>query len=686
MIKRLSITFFLSILFFVRQGVSQEISLNGPWSFAIDPMEKGEVMGWHLPWNDSKKDTTIVGKSDEISLVNGFDEVNVPHTWSTDIRYAHIGKSWYRKGIILPSNPKDKTIRLRFEAVFARCRIFINGNLTAFHEGGYSPFEIDITSKIHYPGINFIAIEVDNALEEYSIPGPRMGNRPQSQLIPWYEYGGITRDVSLIMTNNIYISKQKIEAFPNLETGEAKIRIITWIENKSNSDENVSVLPKIKNRSTGKELSELKFSPNLNVVKPFISGKIVQETIIPAKDVLLWDFDNPNLYDIRTTIVSGNKSEHEFVTYFGIREFKVSGIQVKLNGKPIRVAGGNRHSDHPIYGSSDPANLAKEDMELMRNGNMIFSRLSHTAPSKHLFKWADEHGYLIIAEVPNWQASDVHMGFQKVKDTFSSQLKEMVESIWNCPSVVGYSTGNEYSSWTPIGDEWTRYQMEQYRQLDTTRLLTFVAIGTALNANNLEKAHDSFRYCDLICFNNYSKVEGLEQQILKMNKKYPNKPIFISEVGIRSDMVENEQVRTDHLIEMTKMFNKYPYVVGFSYWSFNDYLSRYPQTNKNGYRPWGIIDFNRKPRDLYKTFQHQLSPITLIVEKNKVIITANSGFPSYSISNHKLKLIEDEKVTKIYDIPEILVGKSLEIIVDKLPKKYNFIVENKGGIVIFSSK
>jgi beta-glucuronidase len=264
-------------------------------------------------------------------------------------------------------------------------------------------------------------------------------------------------------------------------------------------------------------------------------------------------------------------------------------------------------------------------------------------------------------------------------------MKEMVEAFWNSPSIVAYSTGNEYPSWTPEGDEFTRDQFEQYRLLDTTRLLTFVAIGTAVNPANLKLPHDAFRYCDFLNFNNYSAVEGLDKNISALHAKYPDKPIFISETGMRSDEVKNEQVRIDHLKGVINVINRHPYVVGFSYWSFNDYLSRFAGTNKDGYRPWGIVDANRKPRALYSAFRKELSPVTVTIQKNKITITAKSGFPSYTISNHILKIMEGDKVNMSYPIREIKPGGNVEINIKKAGSNSRIVIENKEGMMIFDS-
>ncbi len=656
---------------------SQEISLNGQWNFALDPLARGEAMGWDQPWKINEKDSTNGYAADR------FDKVNVPHCWSTDIRYNFVGKAWYRKAFKLPEDAKDKLIRIRFEAVFYKCRIFINGELAAYHVGGYTPFTVNITKHIKYSEVNFIAVEVDNSWTELTVPGARMGDHPSAQFFPWYEYGGITRDVSLLITDKVYIKNQKIESVPDLKTGTAQVKIITWIENRSLADATVMVKPFVTNRTSGSQIQRGSIPVNSINIKAFTTEKIIQQFNMQAGEVMLWDFDNPNLYDVVTTLESAGKAINQFETYFGIREFKAAGTQLLLNGNPIRVAGSNRHSDHPLYGSTEPAELAKMDMELQRSGHMIFARMNHTPVSKHFYKWADEHGYLMVAETPNWQISPVLMATQKVKDDFVAQMKEMVEAFWNSPSVVAYSAGNEYASWTPEGDEWTKEMFEQYRLLDTTRLLTFVAIGTAVNPVNLKLPHDAFRYCDFLNFNNYSAVEGLEKNMKALHAKYPDKPIFISETGMRSDEVKNEQVRVDHLKGLIDVINRHPYVVGFSYWSFNDYLSRFAGTNKDGYRPWGIVDANRKPRELYTAFQKELSPVTVVVQKNKIVITAKTGFPSYTITNHILKIMDGSKMKTSYPVPAINPGSSVEIIIKNTIGSKRIVIENRGGIVIF---
>jgi beta-glucuronidase len=666
------------IFILVFSAKSQEISLNGKWSFAIDPTNVGEQNGWHQPWEIAKDNVSL--------LPSGWDQVTVPHCWSLDTRYNFIGKAWYRRGFKLPADITNSCVRLKFDAVYYRCRIFLNGELMGMHEGGYTPFTLDITQKVKVPDVNFLVVEADNSWDQLAIPGARTGKNPNDQLFPWYEFGGITRDVTLEVSSKVYISNQKIESVPNLQTGSSRFRIITWIENKTFRDTVITLQPAITLRTGHKVVRSGNQLSKAVRLKAWTQVKVVQEDTLSVANTVLWDFDNPNLYDVTSCLLSGNKEIYSYKTYFGIREFKPVGTQLMLNGKPVRVAGANRHSDHPKYGSTEPAELASLDMGLQRNGNMVMARLCHTPTSEHFFRWADENGSLIFAEIPSWGFSTVLLGNSTLREKFRAQMTEMVEAFWNSPSIVAWSTGNEYQSWTPEGDEWTLFQREKYLELDTTRLITFMSLGSAGNTQNLLPPHDSYRHCDFICINLYSGLEQFEKSLQNIHQKYPDKPVFVSEFGQRADFVKSEQERIDYLKGVVSIVRRNPYVSGISYWSFNDYLSRFTNTNPSGYREWGIVDANRKPRGLYFSFQRDLSPVMVSYDKGVMIVGARADFPSYTLKNFRLVLSSGNKVIREYPLPVLNPGESTQIKIPRPSTSTTIIIENTGGFKVYDSE
>jgi len=165
------------------------VDLNGPWRFAIDPVACGEQNGWHQP----------------AGSIQNWAEVVVPHCWNVDPRFPFTGTAWYRRTFSLPPGSARRHARLNFGGVFYRAKVWLNGQPVGEHEGGYTPFQFDVTDVIHWSGENLLAVEVDNSWDTTTLPGARIGKLPQEQVYPWFEYGGIVRPVSLVLTDPVHV-------------------------------------------------------------------------------------------------------------------------------------------------------------------------------------------------------------------------------------------------------------------------------------------------------------------------------------------------------------------------------------------------------------------------------------------------------------------------------------------------
>ena len=131
--------------------VPVRISLNGECAFAADYLEVGEKYEWFSP-----------GLNDDV-----WDRVKIPHVWSLDPRYPfYEGAAWYRRTFTVPRELKKAHIRLVFEAVFAKSVIWLNGKQVASHNGGYTPFEVDVTSLIDFDKSNLLVVKADNRLKK----------------------------------------------------------------------------------------------------------------------------------------------------------------------------------------------------------------------------------------------------------------------------------------------------------------------------------------------------------------------------------------------------------------------------------------------------------------------------------------------------------------------------------------
>ena len=576
---------------------SAEVDLTGRWYFALDPLDRGEQLGWQKP------EPTWAG--DKAHTGAGWDAVDVPHDFLSDPRYGFTGVAWYRRSFEVSAHvPADAVWRLHFDQVSQRCRIWINGEPVGAHEGGYTPFEFTVTKQARPGRQNLLVVAVDNRIHARSLPGARSGGTGSAQLFPWLNYGGILGRVILTGTPPVYIVRQQIDAAPDLMHGSASYAVSVTVRNDTALAQPAEVAVTIQDGVRVKG----------GVTLPPQSEQVVTlRGELPREHVKLWSLDSQPLFVARTDVRSGGR-EHAIEDTFGIRAIAVRDGRLLLNERPIRVAGANRARGHPHFGGFDPDAAVQRDMELMKAAGLRFARLQHTPPQRNLLDWADRNGMLLILEVGVWGYPAADLGSAELRQQFEAEMRELITSAANHPSVVGWSVGNEYESWTPEGIAWTRDMVAFVKSVDPTRVVTFAAIGNALRRLHDDGAPSgahAFDYVDLICTNIYFPPEQAGEYLDPVHAHWPTKPVLMTEFGLRADQ-KSEASRIAHFDQMLAVVRARPWMCGMSYWSFNDYASHYPGTGADGYRRWGLVDEFRRPRELYdhvrQTVGHGIEP------------------------------------------------------------------------------
>jgi beta-glucuronidase len=193
---------------------------------------------------------------------------------------------------------------------------------------------------------------------------------------------------------------------------------------------------------------------------------------------------------------------------------------------------------------------------------------------------------------------------------------------------------------------------------------------------------EASQYVDFVSANIYGDhYNNLE----RIHKLYPDKPVYISEFGWRTDGVKSEADRIALLKKAMADFRKCDYLIGASVWTYNDYFSRFPGTNPSGYRPWGLVEPDREPRAIYPAWQEEFSPATVELVKtgnsSMLKIKARKDFPSYTLKNYQLRCNG-----KLYDIRTLKPGEE-ETITVNIPSQQAMIELIKpGGFVIMQKK
>ncbi|MDR6569102.1 beta-glucuronidase [Chitinophaga ginsengisegetis] len=628
------------------QGTSKA-PLNGVWTFALDPLGRGVPDKWYA--------------TDFAST--GFDKVQVPHSFSVDRRYFfYTGTAWYFKKFNAPVVEKGERTFLQFDAVFYKAKIWLNGQVAGEHEGGYTPFEIEVTQLLKDK--NTLAVSVSNAWDTTTIPGAKASDAKDApnvaQLYAWMNYGGITRPVHVVTRPAAFIQNIKVVAEPDLKKGTARIQVITLLKDYQSPDVKVNIYQSgIKNNIRFKQTSAN-------------ASQVTLEGVLPAAK--LWSQDAPDLYEAE--VIAGADTMRKT---FGIRRLEIKGTQLLLNGEPIRMGGCNRPLDYPGYGSLDPDEVLEKDLNLIKSGSMELSRISHYPVSESMLDWADKHGLLIITEAGNWQMTPRQMADPLMRAKYQSQLKEMVERDWNHPSIIAYSLGNEFQSQTPEGISWVKDMGVFVKSLDAGRLVTFASFNVWRDYVKRPEDEASL-YVDFISTNIYGNDQLAH--LRHIHEIYPNKPVYISEFGMRLPQNGKEEDRIAYFKRAMQVFRQCDYLIGASVWTFNDYMSRYPGTDANGYRAWGLVAPDRTLRSVYPVWQEEFSPaiIELVrINEDKAIvkITVRADFPSYVLRNYQLRYGNNS-----LELHTLKPGESQEVTIPVTGKTLTVSLVKPGGFVV----
>ena len=170
--------------------MNETVRLNGHWNVVFDPKNEGRAKGYCR------------------KLPRGVD-VPVPGVWEL-ARPGYDGAGWYGRSFDLPADRMGRTFRLRFAAVNYACHVWVNGQAVGGHEGGYTPFTLDITAAVT-PGRNNIVVRVvdpprDRAVDGFVSSAPLRQTDLPTGKAGWYNnFGGIWQDVDLLISGDAFI-------------------------------------------------------------------------------------------------------------------------------------------------------------------------------------------------------------------------------------------------------------------------------------------------------------------------------------------------------------------------------------------------------------------------------------------------------------------------------------------------
>ena len=535
------------------------VSLNGQWQTIIDPYESGYYNYRYQPSDNGYfKNAKPKSKTDLIEY--DFDSsatLNVPGDWNTqsDQLFFYEGTVWYKKSFDYPRQP-DTRLFVYFGAANYFADVYLNGEKIGQHEGGFTPFNFEITKLVRDTG-NFLVVKVDNKRRLDAVP---------TLMTDWWNYGGLTREVKLIETPATFVHDYLIQ----LQKGSRQ-RVSGWVKLAGE---------KLKQRVTVR-IPEAGISKTVNT-----DDRGFAEVDFNA-DLKLWSPESPKIYEV---IVEAETDQVR--DQIGFRSIETKGTDILLNGRPIFLHGVCIHEEAPLrggraYSREDARTLLGWAKELGAN----FVRLAHYPHNEFMIREADRMGILVWSEIPvywtiQWENAAT---FENARN----QLGEMIARDKNRAAVVIWSVANE----TPLSDArltFLKNLISHARSLDTTRLMSAAMERHYINDTTQMIDDPLGEYLDVLGCNEYvGWYDGLPEKAdrLEWRSKY-QKPLVMSEFGGDALFGHHGDAATrwteeyqesiyQHQIAMLK---KIPFLRGTSPWILTDFRSpRRPLPNIQDY-------------------------------------------------------------------------------------------------------
>lgn len=523
------------------------------------------TIGWNSLWSQSATEVTLPACVEEFFS----QEVN---------DWLYHGVSWYYTELDIPAETKGKRVTLYFEKTRLRAEIYINGRLAGYDLVSETPYEVDITSYVHYSKSNKVAIRITN-------PG---GTRGWNDLVS-YQWGGnemlpshdfsVVGHIHLVITDKTYIEDVFVKN--NLPALGNNVDVISEIYSPSKKEVEIiiDILDAKNGNSVYQESGGYRLVQGLNTITQSIS--------VPKAHI--WDLETPQLYYCRVKLI-GTDSGDEVCERFGFRVFEVKeasngNAHFYLNGKRFRHKSAidwGYYAHTGAYATEEMAERSvKAAKEIGHNGINFHRQIGEPL----VMEKADELGLYMYEEPGGIKTGDLPYLLKKVMGNkqkvfeieknplvmalFEERLKRMVKRDRNHPSLLIYTMSNE-------DKKFTKYRAKMLKLVNDMDDSRFIANGSGSNCLStiieLMKARK-----------NASVLTMKESKVLKKYRQYSYKPY--------SNIVTRDHVDM-HTVEAKAMFQE-------------EIFNSHKLSNGKATRYWGEVACYCGPANWYKSCEDQ---------------------------------------------------------------------------------
>jgi hypothetical protein len=394
-------------------------------------------------------------------------EVKVPSSFDYQGRIIFVRKFTLDKSTLSASSFHLVALGINHDA-----EIYVNDVFVGKHVGGYTTIDIDLPeSALQLGSENAVKIIVNPSLSARSTLPLR------KQIWGWRSYGGILRDIYLLVTPRLWIDHVSLKTSLSDDLTQGSIDVIGVLNSKISG-------------ATGDTLSALVQSAQPLFVVDIVdkaTGTVVGQSQPQAVNVQLnrdyevkaaisvksphpWSPDVPDLYVLRAKILVQQGKQFRLIDEFdlstGFRRFEIEKDGFVLNGKPVVLRGTVWHEDAPQEGASLTYEQMEKDISLMKTLGANAVRFANHPPHPYVLSLCDRYGLLALVEIPALGVPGEILDQEHFMALADAAITEMIERDRFRPSVIAWGIGDNLDSSDPRTCNYVEKMIAVVKKLD----------------------------------------------------------------------------------------------------------------------------------------------------------------------------------------------------------------------------
>jgi hypothetical protein len=525
-----------------------------------------------------------------------------------------------RKFTVDAATLRSSAVQLVAFGINYDAEIYVNDVFIGKHVGGYTLIQYELPdNSLQLGSENVIRIVVNNNLSA------RLTIPLRKQIWGWRNYGGILRDIYLLVTPKLWIDRLSVRTTLEETLARGEVHVTATLTSKlaEAAGDTLNALLRsgqahfaveVLDRSSGALVGQT--APQPVSIQPNREYEV--QASLPVTAPKPWSPENPNLYVVRARLfVQLGKQTRlidEFDRVTGFSRVEVKGGLFVVNGKPVTLNGVVWQEDSPDHGASLTYEQMEKDIALIKTLGANAVRFGFHPPHPYVIRLCSRYGLFALEEIPVWNAPGEILAQESFQVLAAGMMEEMIARDAHLPCVLAWGLADDFDSADPRARGYVRQLVAAARKLDARPIYYGTRMVSGDVCSDLVGvAGVSMPVEDVESFKTYPEdVKSFKNELLRWKKREKDQPVLLLGYGKEVEQ-NNRNGWSDPLSQeaQAKYFERFyaaikdAKIAGSFIESFADWRGDRPLlTVRIGNRyvhPVGLVSSSREKRAAYET-------------------------------------------------------------------------------------